>query len=216
MLIRRRFLGLVVAGLAALGLVGMAAAKLTANRDYVILNPPQPTEVAAGKIEVLEFFWYGCPHCFDLEPVLHKWTQTLPSDVEFRRVPTIFRESWVPGARIYYALEAIGELQRLHDGVFSAIHTDGINLNDEKTLIDWMAKKGVDGKKFADAYKSFTVQTKTKRAQQITQAYKLTGVPALAVDGKYLTSVSQTGSHEALTAALEDLIKQARAEKAKK
>lgn len=216
MLDRRKFLGLSMAGLAVLGLAGVAAAKLTAGREYVIVNPPQPTEAGAGKIEVVEFFWYGCPHCFDLEPVLDKWAKTLPKDVEFRRVPTIFRESWIPGARIYYALEAIGELPRLHGDVFNAIHTERINLNDEKILKEWMAKKGVDSKKFADAYNSFAVQTKTKRAQQVTQGYKITGVPAMAVDGKYLTSVSQTGSHEALTATLDQLIQQARAEKAKK
>lgn len=205
-----------------LGLAGMIFALTTGtafaqgkNATYKPLAKPQAVE-SGDKIEVVEFFWYGCSHCFDLEPHLHKWVARLPKDVEFRRIPAVPSERWMAGARIFYTLEALGELDKLHGEVFDAIHLDRVNLNDERTQLDWMAKKGVDRAKFSEAWKSFSVQSKTKRAVQQTQAYDITGVPTLVVDGKYFTSVSMTGSPEGLMKTLDELIGKARAERPKK
>lgn len=204
-----------------LGLLGLSLALVAGSvaaqgrSAYKPLANPQAVETG-DKIEVVEFFWYGCSHCFDLEPFLKKWTAKLPKDVEFRRIPAVPTERWLPNARTFYTLEALGLLEKLHGEVFDAIHIDRVNLNDEKTQLDWMARKGVDRAKFAEAWKSFSVQSKTKRAVQQTQAFDITGVPTLVVDGKYVTSVSMTGSPEGLMKALDELIVKARAERPKK
>ena len=205
-----KWLGLL--GLSLTLLAGGAAAELKAGRDYKPLAAQQAVETGA-KIEVIEFFWYGCSHCFDLEPFLKKWVTTLPKDVEFRAIPAVPTERWLPNARTYYTLEAMDLLGRLHGEVFDAIHIDRVNFNDEKIQLEWMAKKGVDKRKFTEAWKSFSVQGKTKRAVQQTQAYGVTGVPTLVVDGKYMTSVGMTGSPEALMKTLDELIVKARAER---
>jgi len=186
-----------------------------AAQNYKPLANPQTVE-SGNKIEVLEFFWYGCPHCFDLEPFMQKWAAKLPSDVEFRRVPAIPTERWAQGARIFYTLEAMGLLERMHGEVFNAIQVNDVNLFNEKILLDWMAQKGVDRAKFSDAWRSFSVQSKTKRAAQLTQAYDINSVPTLIVDGKYQTSVAMTGSPEGLVKTLDELIVKARAERPKK
>jgi thiol:disulfide interchange protein DsbA len=207
----KKWLGLV--GLSLALVAGTAAAQ--GKLSYKPLANPQAVETGE-KIEVVEFFWYGCSHCFDLEPFLKKWTARLPKDVEFRRIPAVPTERWLPAARTYYTLEAMGLLDKLHGEVFDAIHIDRVNLNDERIQLDWMAKKGVDRAKFTEAWKSFSVQSKTKRAVQQTQAFDITGVPTLVVDGKYVTSVSMTGSPEGLMKALDELIVKARSERKKK
>ena len=209
----KKWLGLI--GLALALVAGSAAAQLKAGRDYKPLANPQAVETG-DRIEVIEFFWYGCSHCYDLEPFLKKWTAKLPKDVEFRRIPAIPTERWAPNARTFYTLEALGLLEKLHGEVFDAIHIDRVNFNDERVQLDWMAKKGVDRAKFAEAWKSFSVQSKTKRAVQQSQAFDITGVPTLVVDGKYATSVSMTGSPEGLMKTLDELIVKARGERPKK
>lgn len=209
----KKWLGLV--GLTLALIAGSAGAQMQAGRDYRTLANPQAVETG-DRIEVVEFFWYGCSHCFDLEPFLKKWVAGLPKDVEFRRIPAVPTERWLPNARTFYTLEALGLVDKLHGEVFDAIHIDRVNLNDEKTQLDWVAKKGVDRARFAEAWKSFSVQTKTKRAVQLTQAYDVTGVPTLVVDGKYQTSVSMTGSPEGLMKTLDGLIAKARAERPRK
>ncbi len=209
-----KWLGLI--GLSLALVAGSTAAQTKGGREsFKMLAAPQAVETGA-KIEVIEFFWYGCSHCFDLEPFLKKWAAKLPKDVEFRRTPAIPTERWAPNARTFYTLEALGELDRLHGEVFDAIHIDRVNLGDEKVQLDWMEKKGVDRRKFAEVWKSFSVQSKTNRAVQMSRAYDITGVPALVVDGKYLTSVGMTGSPEALMKTLDELIVRARAERKKK
>ncbi len=157
------------------------------GKHYSRLQMPQPTE-APGKVEVIEFFWYGCPHCFDFEPLLKSWTKNLPGDVSFKKVPAIFRDSWAPGARIYYTLESLGLLDKHHDAVFNAMIKQRVNLNDEKTLFDWVAKQGIDRQQFADMYKSFAVDGKVRRAAEMTQEYGFGGVPVLIIGGKYMPS----------------------------
>ena len=204
-------------GLAATGLARAQGGPVE-GQHYVRLSTPAPVSLPTPdkKIEVVEFFWYGCSHCYDLEPILNKWTARLPKDVEFRRVPAIPTERWAPNARTFYTLESLGLLEKLHGAVFDAIHLDRVNFNDERSQLDWMAKKGVDPAKFSEAWKSFSVQSKTKRAVQQTQANDISGVPTLVVDGKYQTSVSMAGSHEALLKVLDELIVKARAERKKK
>ena len=193
--------------------VHAAGAPAVAGKDYTILSVSQP--VATGKkIEVLEFFWYRCPHCAQLEPGLHAWLQKLPKDAQIRRIPAVFRDDWMPGAKIYYALQDIGAADKLHTKVFDAYHLDNINLNDEAVLMGWVAKQGVDRTKFEAAYKSFSTQSRATQGGLLARAYNLSGVPSFAIDGKYVTSESMTGSEPRLFEVIDQLIVMARKERA--
>jgi thiol:disulfide interchange protein DsbA len=172
------------------------------------VNPPQPTETG-NKVEVLEIFSYACPHCNELEPKINEWVKHLPPNVVYRRMPAVFRDSWLPLAKTFYALEAIGETAKLHEKVFAAIHHENVNLAEESTLFAWVEKQGVDAKKFTAAFNSFGVQSKVQRAIQLSKSYGITGVPSVIVDGKVLTSPSMTGSHESFFPVLNDLVKSA-------
>jgi len=185
------------------------------GHDYARVKNPQP--VTTGKqVEVLEFFWYRCPHCFQLEPGLNTWLKNLPKDVQVRRVPAVFRDDWMPGAKLYYTLEQMGLLNRLHTKVFDAYHVENINLNDPAVLGGWIAKQGVDRKKFEGIYNSFSIQSKATQGARLATAYAITGVPAFIIDGKYTTSVSMTGSPARLFEVLDQLIVKARAERGNK
>lgn len=176
-----------------LAVPAQAAMNLTEGKEYTLVNPPLQTE--SGKnIEVVEFFWYGCPHCFNLEPTLNVWLKSLPKDATFRRVPGILRDSWAPMAKAYYTLETMGKLDSLHSELFNAIHVKGMNLDDEKNLLDWAASHGLDRKKFSETLNSFTVKSKVLRAQQLSRLSGIKGVPTIIVDGKYLTTVSMAST----------------------
>ena len=177
--------------LLAVAVSSSAAAQLVVGRDYRVINPSQPTE-SGKKVEVLEFFWYGCPHCNALQPSLKAWLKQKPADVEFRRVPAVLDGSWVPLTRAYYALEATGAVEKLHPEVFSAIHEKSVRLQEPKVLFDWVAQNGVDRQKFADAYGSFGVQSRTQRSVDMTRNYDISGTPTITVDGKYLVAPSMT------------------------
>jgi thiol:disulfide interchange protein DsbA len=151
------------------------------------LKPPVAVD-SADKIEVVEFFWYGCIHCYNLEPQIEAWLKTLPKDVEFRRVPAVFNERWGHDASIFYALEAMGLIDKLHRPLFDAIHKERLRTDNEQALSEWLAKHGVDAKKFIDTLQSFGVRSKTRRAVQLTVAYKIDGTPAMAVHGRYTVS----------------------------
>lgn len=199
-----------IAGLVVLFAAGLAQAQPTAGVEYRELSAQQPAD-AAGKIEIIEFFWYGCPHCYNFEPVIDPWVKKLPKDTQFRRVPAIFNDEWEQGARAYYALEAIGEGQRLHKPLFDAVHTGArLKVANEAALTEWLGKQGVDAKKFAAAYRSFSVEGKVKRAKQLTQAYKIEGVPAMAVNGKYVVITDNIKSFEQMLAVSDYLIDQTR------
>jgi thiol:disulfide interchange protein DsbA len=165
----------------------LLALPLAARADVNELKPPVPVE-NGGKIEVIEFFWYGCIHCYNLEPQIEAWLKTLPKDVEFRRVPTVFNERWALDASIFYALEAMGLLDKLHRPLFDAIHKERLRTDNEQALGEWLTKHGVDAKKFMDTLQSFGVRSKTRRAVQLTLAYKIDGTPAMAVHGRYTVS----------------------------
>jgi thiol:disulfide interchange protein DsbA len=205
------FLAATVLSLSALA----AGPEAFEGHEYARLKNPQP--VATGsKVEVLEFFWYRCPHCFQLEPGLNAWLKTLPRDAQVRRVPAVFRDDWMPGAKLYYTLVQMNLLDRLHHKVFDAYHVENINLNDPAVLGGWIAKQGVDRKKFEGIYNSFSTQSKATQGAQLATAYAISGVPAFIIDGKYTTSVSMAGSQARLFEVLDQLIVKARAERSSK
>jgi thiol:disulfide interchange protein DsbA len=187
-------------------------AEPAAGIEYIPLSPAQPTE--SGKnVEVIEFFWYRCPHCFRLEPDLSAWLKKKPKDVVFRRVPAVLSEPWAPLARAYYAMESLGLGEKLHERLFSAIHVEGKDMNNEGVLFAWMEAQGVNRQRFVDAYKSFAVSAKVNRARQMTREYGLEGVPTLVVDGRWRTDVSKAGgTHQALFTVVDHLIVKARKE----
>lgn len=170
----------VIAAIAALPVAGLAQQP----PPFIELNPPLPVETT-DKIEVLEFFWYGCIHCYNLEPKIETWLKTLPKDVEFRRVPAIFNDRWAHDASIFYTFEALGLLEKLHRPFFDAIHRDRLRSDRGGELNAWLEKHGVDPKKFETTARSFGVQSKVKRAVRLTTAYKVEGTPAMAVHGRY-------------------------------
>jgi thiol:disulfide interchange protein DsbA len=156
---------------------------------------------------VVEFFWYGCIHCYNLEPQLEAWSKKLPPDVEFRRIPAVFSERWAHDAAIFYALEAMGQLDRLHKPLFDAIHKDRLRTDNPAALAEWLQRQKVDPKKFNDTLRSFGVQSKTRRAAQQTIAYKIDGTPAMAVHGRYVVS-AQPNMLQAIDSLVDNVRKQ--------
>ena len=194
--------------------VGIARAELVEGKNYERLKNPQPVETGK-KIEVIEFFSYGCPHCAALEPYLDAWLAKQPPDVAFRRVPVMFQQRWIALAKIYYTLDALGVENKLSPDVFKAIHGAGTPLWDTKPFLDWAASKGLDRKKVEEVFTSFAVDGKVKRAMQLAQQYQIQAVPTVVVDGKFVTSSDRVGTHANLPAALDELVAKARAERPK-
>ena len=155
---------------------------------------------------MVEFFWYSCPHCNAFEPTLSAWVKTLPKDVAFRRVPIAFNASFAPQQRLYYALESMGLLDKMHAKVFAAIHVEKLKLASGETIVEWIGKNGVDSAKFLAEYNSFGVVTKTQRASQLQNAYKVEGVPALGVGGRYYTDGSLAKSMERALQVVDALV----------
>jgi thiol:disulfide interchange protein DsbA len=156
--------------------------------DFLLLDKPAPTEASAGKIEVVEFFWYSCPHCNRFEPQLQEWVKKMPKDVVLRRAPVAFRPDFEPQQRLYFVLEALGKVEELHSKVFNAIHVERQLLNTAELVSAWAEKQGINKAKFTEAYNSFPVATKTRKATLLQESYKVDGVPSLGVAGKYYTS----------------------------
>jgi thiol:disulfide interchange protein DsbA len=206
---RRKFIGtLAAAGAASFAFPAFAQRRAPdAGIDYKVLDAPQPVEVA-GKIEVMEFFWYGCPHCAALEPAIKDWARQLPADVVFRKVHV----PWQVQAhqQLFFTLETLGQADALGNKVFAAIHTDRSKLDTPEAMADLLAKSGVDRKQFIDTYNSFGVRTKMQRASQLAAAYKIDGVPTLAVAGKFITSPSMTGSNAAALKMVDTLVDRVR------
>lgn len=178
--------------------------------DYKTLDKRAPTEAAAGKVEVVEFFWYSCPHCNAFEPQLEAWQKRLPADVALRRVPVAFRDSFVPQQRLFYTLEAMGKIDELHRKVFHGIHVERQPLDREGPILDWAAKNGLDKAKFQEIYNSFGISTKARKAAQLQDAYKVEGVPALGIAGRWYTDGSMAGSMPRALQVTEYLIAEAR------
>jgi thiol:disulfide interchange protein DsbA len=197
----------------ALFAAALPATAQTLGRDYVAITPAQSTDNPTT-IEVLEFFSYGCPHCSEFHPTVSKWSAKLPADVTFKRVPVSFgRAQWASLSRLYYALEATGDLAKLDGAVFHALHEKGLKLYDEKSIAEWVTAQGVDAKKFSDAYNSFGVVSKVKRGDQLAQGAKIQGVPALVVDGKYLLVNEGIKDYSERLARADKVIEKVRAER---
>jgi thiol:disulfide interchange protein DsbA len=202
-----------LAGAAALGLPGLALAQARRpedGKDFKTLDKAVAVEAAAGKIEVIEFFWYSCPHCNAFEPQLVSWIKRQPADVVIRRVPVAFRDDFVPQQRLYYTLEAMGKVEELHAKVFHAIHRERQPTNREDTILAFAEKNGLDKAKFQELYNSFTVSSKARRAVQLQNAYGVEGVPSLGVAGRYYTDGTLAGTMDRALQVTDYLIAEAR------
>lgn len=196
----------------ALGGAARAQGGPVEGTHYVKLSQPAPVSLPTPdkKVEVVEFFWYECPHCNTFEPALEAWTKKLAPDVAFRRVPVGFTARHQVAQKAFYALEEMGQLETMHRRIFAAIHVQGQRLLTEQAYTDFMVANGVDGAKFAAAFRGFSVSTKANRARQLSDAYKIDGVPAIGVHGRFYTSGSLAGGHERTLAVADFLIQRSR------
>ena len=186
---------------------------LVLDRDYARVEPAQPVP-AGEQIAVVELFWYGCPHCFDMHPRLKAWSDRQLPDVALSYQPVIARPKWEGGARLHFALESLGEAERLAGAAFEAAQLDGLDFNDEAALLGWAERQGLERQRFAAALHSPAVERRTEEARNVGERYQLRGVPSLVVDGKYLTANRFSGSADQTLAILDRLVQRAREERA--
>ena len=204
----------------ALGLLGAAsslptlshaqARKFEEGSDFLALDKPVPVEAPPGKVEVIEFFWYSCPHCNAFEPKLEPWIKRLPADVSFKRVPVAFRDSFGPQQRLFYALEALGKVDDMQRKVFNAIHVEKQALDTQDPIVAWVEKQGIDKAKFLEQYNSFSTSTKIRKAVQLQNAFKIDGVPSLGIAGRFYTDGTLAKNMERALQVTEYLIAEAR------
>jgi protein dithiol oxidoreductase (disulfide-forming) len=214
---KRRAFSLSTASALAASTLGLAmphaaqaqAKKPVEGTDYLELDKRAPTEAATGKVEVVEFFWYSCPHCNAFEPRLTAWLKNLPKDVAFRRVPVAFNTSFLPQQKLFYALEAMGKVEELQTKVFNAIHVEKQRLDRDDTIVAWVVKQGLDKEKFQLAY-NFTAPKKAQKATELQDAYKVSGVPALGIAGRYYTDGSLAQSMDRALQVTEYLVAESR------
>ncbi len=183
----------------------LQAAEYSEGTHYKKLSSQQSS--SGDKVVVEEFFWYGCPHCSTFEPYLKAWEKTKPADVEFARVPAIFRPDWEVQARVYYALDNMGKVDDIHEKIFTAIHKNKKRLDNKDSLIDFIVENGVDREKFLEEYNSFAVDGLVRKAKKKIKAYQIQGVPSVVINGKYLTSGSMAGSYDNMINITNYLIK---------
>ena len=180
------------------------------GKDYARLSKPVATEAPAGKVEVIEFFWYSCGHCNSFEPTFEAWKKTAPQDLVIRRVPVAFNASFVPQQKLYYALEGLNKLPELHAKVFRAIHVERLPLNKDELVFDWIAKQGVELAKFKETYSSFGVANLVRKATQLQNDYQVEGVPSMGIAGRFYTDGSMAGNMDSVLRVVEYLAGQAR------
>ena len=198
-------------GISALPTLAQAQVRaFQSGSDYLTLEKPAPTEAPAGQVEVVEFFWYNCPHCNGFEPMFDAWAKKQAKDVSIRRVPIAFRPDFEPQQRLYYVLEGMGKVDELHKKVFYAIHVEKQPLNTADQIAAWVDKQGIPKAKFMEMYNSFSVSTKARKATQLQDGYALDGVPALGINGRYFTSGTQAKTLERSLQVAEALIAQSR------
>jgi len=203
--------------LAVAGLVVPAQAqevRARQNIDYRLISP-QPVETGE-RIEVIDFFWYGCPYCNELQPALEDWVRRKPADVALRRVPAILRDTWAPHARIYYTLELLGEIGRLHQKVYHGYHVEELSMSQPDVMEQWAVRNGIERRRWLDAYYSPEVDARVARAYELAKRYEVQGTPSVVVDGRYLTSSSMTPSVSGVIPVVEDLIRLARQRRGEK
>lgn len=181
--------------------------------DYYVLGKPVAVEAPVGKIEVVEFFWYRCGHCNSFEPALEAWSKKLPKDVVLRRVPVAFQDSFAPLQRLFYTLEAMGLSAKLHAKVFNAIHVERVNLEKGDSIIEWVTQQGVDKLKFVEQFNSFSINSKATKAAQLQNGYRVEGVPALGVAGRFYTDGSLARSMDRALQVVDALILDVRAKR---
>lgn len=189
----------------AFGSMSVSAAEKEEAFAYHDITPAQPVS-SGDKIEVVEMFWYGCPHCYQFEPHIKQWKKSLAKDVSFKRVPAIFNDKWALHARAYYTAEALGVLDKIHKPMFDAMHKKRQRLDDQAELAELFAKHGVSKDKFNSTFYSFAVNSKVNWAKHLTNAYKIDGVPTMIVQGKYRTSATLTGGHKEVIQVVNDLV----------
>lgn len=205
---RRRFVGALAVTPLALGAPTYAQERRPRlDADYRMIEP-QPVP-PGDVVEVIDFFWYGCPYCNELQPSMVAWEKRKPANVTLRHIPAVLRENWAPHARIYYTLEALGEVERLHQKVYHSYHVEELYMSRADVMIDWAVKNGIDRQKWVDAYSSVEVNGKIEQAVELTRRYRVQGTPTLIVDGRYLTSGSMA-SISGLMGMVDQLIRLAR------
>lgn len=186
-----------------------------AGHNYEMVTPLQPTQ-SGDKIEVLEIFWYGCPHCYHFEPELEAWIENKPDDVEFRRMPGVFRQNWIPHAKAFYTAEKLGIQDKIHTPLFNAIHQNHQKIYTDDAILDFVDNLGdVDGEAFRKAYDAFSVESRVKQAMRLSRAYGIKGVPAIIINGKYWSSGSLAGSYPELLKVVDALVDKERKKAAK-
>ncbi|MNY86402.1 Thiol:disulfide interchange protein DsbA precursor [compost metagenome] len=178
------------------------------GKEYLRLSKPAPVDAPAGKIEVVEFFWYSCPHCNVFEPTFAAWKQKAPTNVVVRRVPVAFNASFVPQQKLYFALQSMDNFDAMHVKVFHAIHVERNKLAKDEDIFNWVAKQGVDVNKFKEVYNSFNVSSQVRKATQLQQAYDVEGVPSMGVAGRYYTDGPRAGSMPNVLRVVEYLVAQ--------
>jgi thiol:disulfide interchange protein DsbA len=206
-----------LAGMVSLGFIGPLSAQPTrarVNYEYRLIEPRPVAN--ADRIEVIDFFWYGCPYCYQLQPALEAWIKRKPPDVDLRRIPAIFRQSWIPHARIYYTLETLGDVERLHQAVYRAHHVEHENLASAESAADWAARHGIDRARWLAIYGSPDIDRKIEQSIEATKLYAVQGTPSVVVDGRYITSTGMSETVNGVVAILEDLIQLTRERRAAK
>lgn len=180
------------------------------GKDYRKLDKPVTPDAPGGKVDVIEFFWYSCPHCNAFEPTLDAWVKAAPKDLSIRRIPVAFNASFVPQQKLYFTLEGMGKLDALHAKVFRAIHVEKAKLAKDDEIMAWIATQGVDVAKFKEVYNSFTVSNQVRRASQLQDAYGVEGVPSMGVAGRFYTDGTMAGSMSVVLQVVEQLVGVAR------
>lgn len=210
---RARFIGLLamVGAACATGAVAQpevpaADARFVEGQHYHLLASPQPTTVAAGKVEVAEVFWYGCPHCYRAEPYLQAWQESKPADVEFVQIPAVLNPAWYPHAKLFYATRALGVFEQAHTAVFHEVHVNRNPLNTIELMVEFLGRFGVAEEDARKALTSFAVETDVRIADARVRHYRLTGVPAVVINGKYVAGANTAGSYEALVELIDYLV----------
>ena len=184
-----------------------------AGVDYLTLKKLAPVDARPGKIEIIEFFWYSCPHCNSFEPEMLEWLGQAPKDISFQRIPVAFRSDFVPQQKLFFALEAMGQLDSIHTKVFKAIHVQKLRLNQDAEIADWIAQQGLNKEKFLENFNSFSTNSKIVRATKLQNAYMVEGVPSFGVAGRYYTDGSLANGMSGALRAVDHLIKNVRQKK---
>jgi len=194
--------------------LAQAQSKPELGSNYIRLDPPQAV-TSGDRIEVIEFFYYGCPVCYELEPKLSRWSFNAPGSVALRRVPALSSDNWDNFAKLFYTLETMGQVARLHWPVYDNFHFNGVKLNEEQVMATWVSHNGLDKQKFIDTFRSPAIQAKLDRARDMTKSYEIRGVPSIVVDGKFVTSARMTGGTSELMQMVDQLVDLARKEREK-